>query len=348
MALVPLYRRHSLGLAAIHADLENHAAAQEEVLTGTPGSVIVRQNASGSTFYVRQHYDALRAKRDRYIAGPVGSAEADALAARWRERIADANDVIRSAKMLLREGYLGLEPKPFAAIAPLVDHGLFRAGAVLVGSHAFASIANKLGIRVSAFPTEDIDIARPQPLKLAASAPGGFLGLLKASGIAFVAVPDFDPRTPSTKFKEAGRSRFSVDLLAPAGGREVSIREVPELDAHATALPHLGYLTAVTQPGIVLSHHGVAAVRIPVPERYAIHKLVVSELRVGRSAKSAKDLRQAAILLAASAELFPGSVSEAWEALATSARRPAKAGLAKVLASLAVHPKALEELAALA
>lgn len=348
MALTPLYRRHSLGLAAIHADLENHAAAQPEVLTGTPGSVIVRRNASGTSFYVRQHYDALRTKRDRYLAGPVGSAEADALAERWRERIAEANDVIRSSKMLLREGYLGLEPKPFAAISPLVDHGLFRAGAVLVGSHAFGAIANKLGIRVSAFPTEDIDIARPQPLKLAVAPPDGFLGLLKTSGIAFVAVPEFDPRTPSTKFKEAGRSRFQVDLLAPAAGREVSIREVPELDAHATALPHLGYLTALSQPGIVISHHGVAAVRIPLPERFAIHKLAVSELRTGRSAKSAKDLRQAAILLAASAELFPGSVSEAWGALTPGARRPSKAGLAKALSMLSVHPKALEELSALA
>ncbi len=348
MALAPLYRRHSPGLAAIHADLENHAAAQDEVLTGTPGSVIVRRNAAGATFYVRQHYDALRAKRDRYLAGPAGSPEADAIAERWRERIAEANDVIRSAKMLLREGYLGLEPKPFAAIAPLVDHGLFRAGAVLVGSHAFGAVANKLGIRVSAFPTEDIDIARPQALKLAASAPGGFLGLLKESGIAFVAVPEFDPRTPSTKFKEAGRSRFQVDLLAPASGREVTHREVPELDAHATALPHLSYLTALTQPGIVICHHGVAAVRLPMPERYAVHKLVVSELRTGRSAKSAKDLRQAAILLAAMTELFPGSVREAWEALSPGARRLAKAGLAKALPILGVHPKAPEELAGLA
>ncbi len=348
MALSPLYRRHSPGLAAIHADLENQAASQEEVLTGTPGSVIVRFNASGASFYVRQHYDALRVKRDRYLAGPVGSPQADAIAERWRQRIAEANDVIGSAKMLLREGYLGLEPKPFATIAPLVDHGLFGAGAVLVGSHAFGAIANKLGIRVSAFPTEDIDIARPQALKLASSVAGGFLGLLKESGIAFVAVPEFDPRTPSTKFKEAGRSRFQVDLLAPTAGREVTLRAVPELDAHATALPHLGYLTAVTQPGIVISHHGVAEVRIPLPERFAIHKLVVSELRTGRSARSAKDLRQAAILLAATAELFPGTLSEAWDALAQSARRPARAALAKALPIMAVHPKATEELSALA
>lgn len=189
---------------------------------------------------------------------PLCRGHSHGLADRGRERIAEANEMIRSAKMLLREGYLGLEPKPFAAIAPLVDHGLYRAGAVLVGSHAFGAIANKLGIRVSAFPPEDIDIARPQALKLATGAPESFLGLLKESGIAFFAVP--------------------------------------ERDAHATALPRLGYLTAVTQPGIVIDHHGVAAVRIPMPERYAVHKLVVSELRTGRSAKSARDLRQAAIL----------------------------------------------------
>lgn len=348
MALARLYRLHAPGLAAIHADLENHAAGQEGVLAGTPGSVIVRRNASGATFYVRQHYDALRLKRDRYLAGPVGSPEADSIAGHWRRRIAEANDAIRSAKMLLREGYLGLEPKPFAAIAPLVDHGLFAGGAVLVGSHAFGAIANKLGIGVSAFPTEDIDIARPQALKIASDAAGGLLGLLRRSGIDFVEVPGLEPGAPPTAFKEAGRSRFRVDLLAPAAGREVTVRKVPELGAHASALPHLGFLTAIAQPGIALSHHGVAAIRIPLPERFAIHKLVVSELRTGRSAKSAKDLRQAAILLAACAELFPGSLEEAWKDLPPAARRAARAGLAKALPMLGSHADAAEALSGLA
>jgi hypothetical protein len=347
MAVSSLYRLHPPALAATHADLENHALALREVLSGTPGSVVVRHNATGTAFYARQFYDHERVKRDRYVAGPVGNPEADALAEGWRVRIAEANELIRSVKILLREGYLSLEPNSFAALGPLCNHGLFEAGALLVGTHAFGAIVNRIGIRVSSFPTVDIDIARPARLTLASVLTEGFLGLLRESGIAFVAVPEFGHGAPSTKFKEAGRSRLQVDLLAPATGREISVKAVPELGAHATALPYLQFLVAQTQPGIVLSHHGIAAVRVPLPERYALQKLVVSELRVGRSEKSLKDRRQSAVLLAAMAELFPGSIAEAWKDLSRSGRSYALKALEKVKPLLAAHPQAVEEIAAL-
>ena len=342
-----LYRPHAPALAATHADLENHASAQREVLVGTPGSVVVRRNATGTAFYARQFYDHDGVKRDRYIAGPVGSPAADALAESWRTRIAEANDLLVSVRILVREGYHAMAPKPFAAVAALASSGLFAAGALLIGTHAFAAIVNRLGIRASAFPTEDIDIARPEALARASVPEGGFLGALRQSGIDFVPIPEFDPRTPSTRFKEAGRSRLHVYLLVPAEGREVTIRAVPELDAHATALPYLRYLLAESQPGIVLSRHGVIAVRTPLPERLALHKLLVSQLRTGRNEKSLKDLRQATVLVAALCDLFPGSLTEAFAALPATALKHVRKSLAQAMPSLEAHPAALEEMAPL-
>jgi hypothetical protein len=52
MAL-PLYTRHSPGLAAVYADVEINALHREAPLVGTPGSLTVRQNASGSQFPAR-------------------------------------------------------------------------------------------------------------------------------------------------------------------------------------------------------------------------------------------------------------------------------------------------------
>jgi hypothetical protein len=57
----------------------------------------------------------------------------------------------------------------------------------------------------------------------------------------------------------------------------------------------------------ILSPHGAVMVRVPVPERYAVHKLVVSQLRDKTSSKSEKDLRQAATLIEALVERFPGA-----------------------------------------
>lgn len=43
----------------------------------------------------------------------------------------------------------------------------------------------------------------------------------------------------------------------------------------------------------MLSSHGSVMVRVPVRERYAIRKLIVSQLRHKNSTKPEKDLRQA-------------------------------------------------------
>jgi hypothetical protein len=67
-----------------------------------------------------------------------------------------------------------------------------------------------------------------------------------------------------------------------------------------------------------------------VPERYAIHKLIVSQLRAKTSSKPEKDLRQAATLIEALVERFPGAVEDALGAVPKSALRhvsPAIAGL---------------------
>ena len=75
-------------------------------------------------------------------------------------------------------------------------------------------------------------------------------------------------------------------------------------------------------------------VRVPVPERYAIHKLIVSQLRSKSSSKPEKDLRQAATLIAALVERFPGAVEDALTAVPKSAGRyvrRAAAALARYL-----------------
>ncbi len=51
--------------------------------------------------------------------------------------------------------------------------------------------------------------------------------------------------------------------------------------------------------------------RVPLPERFAVHKLFVSRLRTGREAKSDKDVFQACVLCAALAESHPGAIESA-------------------------------------
>jgi hypothetical protein len=93
----------------------------------------------------------------------------------------------------------------------------------------------------------------------------------------------------------------------------------------------------------VISPIGCAAVRIPVPEKFAIHKLLVSQLRVGRTEKSQKDLRHAAIIIAVMAELHAGATEEAFSKTPVSARSKILKSLGAVRRLLEDHPQALDE-----
>lgn len=345
--MAKLYTSHSRGLAATYADLENHANSQARAPTATPGSVLERTNAGGFRYYALQQYGPDGKRSESYLAGPVGDDKADAIAKEAKAAIAEARDAIESIRLLLREGYAAMDPKPYSVIATISNCGIFSGGGVLVGTYAFEVIVNRLGIRASAFATEDIDIARPAKLALEGVPEGGFLEMIRQSGIDFVTVPNLDPRNPPIKFKEKGRSRFTVDLLVPAEGEEASTKLVPELKAHATALPYFRYLVAESQPGAVISRIGCASVRVPLPERLALHKMVVAQLRVGRPQKSEKDLRQAATLVAALSEKQPGSLGDAFKKTPTSVRRHIRKSFEQMRGLLADHPAAVEEVASL-
>jgi hypothetical protein len=341
---MPLYKKHPPTLATTYADVENHALHQDEVLVGTPGAISTRENANQTKYYVRQYYNFEGKKKDQYLC-QVDASDCQKLIGEWKKRIDEAKELQTSVRLLAREGYSILPAKALAALAPLSKYKAFDAGAVLVGTHAFEVIVNRLGIRVPVFATEDVDIARPSKLALEKLPKGGLLALLRESGIDFVDVPGLKHGTPPTSYKERGRSRFTLDLLVPTTGEQIEVLPVPELNAHATGLPYLRYLLTETQMGAALSSHGVAAVRVPVPERFALHKLIVAQLRVGRTEKSQKDLRQAAVLIAAMANIFPGSLAAAFEKTAISSRKHIKKSLGALRAELEAHPQAWDEVA---
>lgn len=340
----PLYVPHGRALTLLFSDVENHALATSEVFTGTAGSVIERSNAGGFRFYAHQFYDGDGLRRERYLAGPVGAPEADRIAAELGARIGDLKQLVPSLRLLGREGYNLVDSRTFAALASLSNHGVFAAGGLLIGSHAFGVILNRLGARVAPYATEDIDIARREPLSFAGPPSSSFADMLRASGLDFVDVPALDRKAPPTSWKQRGRSRFQVDLLVPARGETFPVVPVRELGAWATGLPHLDYLLAESQMTALLAREGCCAVRVPVPERFAVHKLLVSQRRTGQDAKAKKDLAQAAALCAALSDAHPGAIESALAAAPRSARKFIRGGIAAARALLAPHPRAIEEL----
>jgi hypothetical protein len=134
-----------------------------------------------------------------------------------------------------------------------------------------------------------------------------------------------------------------VDLRVPSAGENYSTMAVPELKAHAKGLPYLRYLLANSQLVPVLSPHGVVAARGPVLERYAIPKLMVSQLRAKTSSKSTKDLRQAAILIDAVVDGFPGAIEDALASVPKSAAKYVRRGVQALEAHLPASAEAAWE-----
>jgi len=306
-----LYVPHSRPLNVLYTEVEEVALAQPQAFLGTAGSLIERSNAAGFRYYAHQSYGPDGKQRERYLAGPVGDRDADAKADALRSRILETKELVPTLRMLGREGFSVVDPKTYATLAVLQNHGVFAAGGMLIGSHAYGVLLNRLGIRAAPYATEDVDIARREALAFEKLPERGLLDMLRETGIDFVAVPSLDRKQPPTSFKEKGRARFHVDLLVPSPDDTFPVVPVPELAAHATGLPYLRYLLAESQTGAVIARGGCCAVRVPLPERFAVHKLIVSRLRSGRSAKSGKDVQQAAVLCAALADTHPGAIEAA-------------------------------------
>lgn len=338
-----LYASHSRALTLLYSEIETAALGRREVFLGTAGSVLERSNAGGFRFFAHQYYGADGKKKEHYVAGPVGDGEAEVLADALRTKIREVKDLVPSLRLLGREGFAMSDVKTYATIASLHNHRWFERGGLLVGSHAYGVILNRLGVRAAAWSTTDIDVVRAKKLVLE-NADGGFLAILRESGIGFVEVPEWERTAPSTSFKEAGRSAFAVDLLVPGDGERARAVEVPELKAHAAALPHLGYLVEDSQDGVLLSREGCCAVRIPLPERFAVHKIIVAGRRAGAKAKSDKDVLQAAVLAAVLSETQSGALAGAVAALTPAGRRAFLRARGAVEKLLIAHPRAIEEL----
>lgn len=147
----------------------------------------------------------------------------------------------------------------------------------------------------SQMQTQDIDLAGVTDIDIAVNRPRQPVPeVLDQLAMGFIPVPTLDPRSPSTSFRVRGQE-LRVDLLAPLIGRpDTDPVFVPALNSVAQPLRFLDYLLASPVPAVIVGRRASLLVNVPAPERFALHKLLVSESRVAVFAtKAEKDRRQA-------------------------------------------------------
>ena len=322
-----LFTPHPLYFQTAFSDLKRQAREQPFLFVGSAGTVSER-TVNGRAFYYRQHYDALGKKTQDYV-GAVDDPAVIARVADVRAQITTANGLLRDARPLVREGYVAAEPRTSAILAALANHAFFSAGGVLVGSHAYGALLNDLGARAGAHATEDLDVARA--IKLALPKNVGFASMLADSKIELLPVRSLDRKSQPTSYKPMGHDRLRVDLLVPTAGSNIKTLPVPELSAHALALPFLGYLLEDPEAAVVIGREALVPVNVPRPEAFAFHKMLVSELRRKDSDKREKDLAQAAVLFAVLAERAPASLEDAFAGLPRGSKEKTRRAARRVL-----------------
>ncbi len=210
-------------------------------------------------------------------------------------------------------------------LAALAKAGAFRLRAAIVGSVAFQCYPGLLGVKLPASlaRTGDLDLAQFHAISLAVEdrLDEDLGSVLQQVDPRFQTIPDpFDPkRIIRYALKtETGQERYSVEVLSPLRGPDRGrLTRLRALRADARLLRFLDFLLYQEQNATVLHGNGIP-VNVPAPERFALHKLLVAQMRhaIPRAQiKAKKDLDQARALLDVLLEDRPWDVADIWTEL---------------------------------
>lgn len=292
-----------LSLAARQADLARSVA-------DLPGG-FARKLVAGRAYWYFQYKGPEGVPLQTYI-GP-DSEETTSLIARH------ADPTARAAKEHLRAltkaaeamGCPTVIPKHARVLRRLADHGFFRAGGVLIGTHAFLSYQNMLGVAWSgANTTLDLDFAhagKNLSLALPASTPSDTRAAIESLEMGFV------PTVGQTTYKKADEPDFDLDFVTSKGRGGDTPVYVKSLNITLQPLPFMEFSMEDTTVTALLTSQGPIVVNVPRPERFAVHKLIVQgERPLTMRTKANKDAAQAAAVMSYLFDNDPQALEEAW------------------------------------
>lgn len=237
------------------------------------------------------------ARLEQIYVGPGDEATRTLIdAARNETAIANQEHLRKLANAAAALGCYTVAPKHFRVLKRLADHGVFSAGALVVGTHAFLAYQNVLGV-IWGDPgqTVDLDFAhagRNLSLALAPDARVDAHSAIESLQMGFV------PVNSGTRYVKPDEPDFDLDWLTSrtrAGDEPVNCRA---LNVTLQPLRFMELALEAPIPAALLGGTSVIVVNLPAPAAYAVGKLLVAAERTGDSrSKTKKDIAQAAALI---------------------------------------------------
>jgi hypothetical protein len=272
-----------------------------------PGSIVFRTVKDHRYAYWQPSKPAPDGTRVNHYIGPMVDPDVAARVDRFGS-LKDAEKQRRSLVQMLKAASLP-SPDSFSGrvLEALAKAGVFRLRGILVGTMAFQSYAGLLGYKLPSaeLRTSDIDLAQFKSVSCAMEDRTDDLGVVLASvDGTFRSVPGLnDPTLTQAFVNDRG---YRVEFLVPnlgGVGQEGRLIPLPALQGAAgVPLRFLDYLIHEPVRSVILHGAGIH-VLVPQPQRYAVHKLILSTRRrldPATMAKRRKDLMQAGGL----AEIF--------------------------------------------
>ena len=307
-----LYTDMSAAAQAAFAGLDT-AARQREIgrcVADLPGG-FTRKQIKQKTYWYYQAKSPDGIPIQTYV-GPDDEATRTLLDAHKSGHHAQAEKVLlRATRAALELGCIQIPLKHARVINRLGDHGFFRAGGILVGTHAFMAYQNLFGITwQSGAMTLDLDFAhagRNVSIALQPEVRMDARRAIESLEMGFV------PIQSQTTYKKADEPDFDIDFLTCIGRTGDAPVFIDSLNLTLQPLKFMELSMEDPLTSTVLGRSGPMVVNLPRPQRYALHKLIVyGERPQNMRTKANKDLAQAAALLDYMLAMDLDIIQEAW------------------------------------
>lgn len=311
------YKDLSVSAQNAYADLFDAAQAQHlsNSIAGLNGS-FGKKRVHGHVYWYFQFRDIGGAVKQIYL-GPESEKLSTLIKNHKNHPSLGAKSLQPLAAAATALGCEPLLPKHFRVIRRLAEYGFFKRGGILVGTHAFTAMGNMLGISsAERMQTQDVDfahagknisVALPANIKVetAAAIESLEMGLLPITTLAGASGSTYlSPTDPA----------FRLDFLTSRTAESDAPVHIEGLSIALQPLKFMEFSMIATSQAAVFCNEGAVIVNIPKPDRFAIHKLIVSvERDTSATAKSNKDIRQANVLIQYYLDNRPDEIAESFQ-----------------------------------
>jgi hypothetical protein len=317
-AIMNQVRTLPLVMQSMYSELVEQALVDRNFGESDPGVTPVRKTVKGHIYWYLQQKlrDSETGRQRQEYFGPDNAETRKSIEAMFQRR-KSAQDRKLLVSALKGGGAASPHPVMGEVLKQLSKDGFFDSGGLVVGTVAYQTYEAALGVKFTGAwaMTQDVDVAKERVKSVEVvtqqqSEP--FLDRLRRIDPSFREVPSLR-HGPTGSYVNGEKVR--VDVLTPAGGKNrTGSQYLIEIQSHAQRLEYLDYLLKEPVKAVVLYDTGIL-VNVPQPQRYAVHKLIVSQSRDSANFhKVAKDVHQAQNVVAALLSRDRGGLQAAFEA----------------------------------